>query len=179
MVITLIGYRGSGKSTLAAPLAERLGWDWIDADVEIERRAGKTIREIFKDSGEPAFRQWERDVLADLLSRSNLVVAAGGGAILDPATRESMRSAGLVVWLKASLETLAARIESDPTTAARRPNLTAAGGLGEIEKLLARREPLYRQCAHRILEVDEGDPETLARTIADWAKAFEAEGPDA
>ena len=176
MVITLIGYRGSGKSTLAAPLANRLGWDWIDADAEIERRAGKTIREIFEDAGEAGFRQQERDVLADLLSRGRLVIAAGGGAILDSGTRERMRSAGLVVWLKASLETLIERIQSDPTTSERRPNLTAAGGKTEIETLLARREPLYRECSHRVLDVDQGDPEDLARTIAEWAQAFEAEG---
>jgi shikimate kinase len=90
-----------------------------------------------------------------------------------------MRNAGLVVWLKASLETLAERIQADPTTRERRPNLTAAGGLAEIEKLLAVREPLYRECAHRILDVDAEPPEVLAQTIADWAKAFEAEGPSA
>ncbi len=176
MVITLIGYRGSGKSTLAAPLAKELDWDWVDADVEIERAAGKSIREIFNDDGEPVFRDWERRVLGDLLSRDRLIVAAGGGAILDPETRRQMRAAGLVVWLRASLDTLAERILQDPATADRRPNLTAIGGREEIEVLLSEREPLYRESAHRVLDVDRKTPEELARTVADWAVSWESEG---
>ncbi|MCA9067885.1 MAG: shikimate kinase [Planctomycetaceae bacterium] len=179
MVITLIGYRGSGKSTLAAPLAGRLGWEWIDADVEIERRAGKTIAAMFSEDGEPAFRQLEREVLADLLDENNLIIAAGGGAILDPSTRQRMRNAGLVVWLRASLETLVQRIFADPTTADRRPNLTATGGRAEVETVLKEREPLYCECAHQILDVDSSSPEELSRTIADWAASWQAEEPRA
>jgi shikimate kinase len=179
MVITLIGYRGSGKTTLAAPLANLLACDWIDADVEIERRAGKTIREIFEEDGEPAFRQWESEVIAEWLMQPNLVLAAGGGAILDPSTRAKMRNAGMVVWLRASLDTLIERIEGDPTTSARRPHLTALGLRAEIESLLAKREPLYRECAHYALDVERDSPEALAQKIADWAAAWQAEGPPA
>ncbi len=179
MVITLIGYRGSGKSTLAAPLAMLLSCEWADADVEIERRAGKSIREIFQDDGEPIFRQWEREVIAELLTRSDLILAAGGGAVLDAGTREKMRNAGMVVWLRASLETLLKRIENDPTTTARRPNLTIAGGRTEVETLLAQREPLYLECAHYVLDVEQDSPQALAQNIADWAAAWRAEGPPA
>lgn len=179
MVITLIGYRGSGKTTLAAPLAERLEYAWVDADVEIERRAGKTIREIFAQEGEPAFRQWESDVLAELLDKDKLVIAAGGGAILNPGTCTRMRAAGLVVWLQASLETLSERILADPSTADRRPNLTAEGGRAEIARLLDEREPLYRNCAHRVLPVDHESPQDLARTIANWAVSWQSEEPTA
>lgn len=179
MVITLIGYRGSGKSTLAAPLASHLNWEWIDADVEIERRAGKTITTIFAEDGEPAFRQLEREVLADLLSKNDLIVAAGGGAILDSGTRERMRKSGLVVWLRASLETLVQRIYADPTTEDRRPNLTATGGRAEVESVLREREPLYRDCSHHVLDVDSSSPEELARTIADWAASWQAGEPRA
>lgn len=175
MVITLIGYRGSGKSTVAAPLADRLGWGWVDADVEIERRAGRSIREIFAEEGEPVFRQMEVDVIADCLQRENLVIAAGGGAILNPQTRNRMRTAGLVVWLKASIDTLTERILADPTTADRRPNLTSGGGRDEIENLLAEREPLYVECAHRILTVEGQTPDELARTIALWAASWRVE----
>ena len=80
MNLTLIGYRATGKTTLARLLAERLGWDWIDADVEIERVAGKTIARIFAEDGEPAFRDIEAGVIAELAGRPNLVIAAGGGA---------------------------------------------------------------------------------------------------
>ncbi|MHB8901788.1 MAG: shikimate kinase, partial [Thermoguttaceae bacterium] len=74
MNLTLIGYRATGKTTLARLLAERLGWDWIDADVEIERVAGKTIARIFAEDGEPVFRDIEARVIADLTGRSNLVI---------------------------------------------------------------------------------------------------------
>lgn len=155
MVITLIGYRGSGKSTVAAPLAEQLGWSWVDADAELERRVGRSIREIFETDGEPAFRELERQVLTDLLSRRHLVVAAGGGAVLNAEMRRQMKSAGPVVWLQARVETLAQRIESDATTAERRPNLTARGGRDEIERVLAMREPFYQECATRTVAVDD------------------------
>jgi shikimate kinase len=153
MIVTLIGYRGSGKSSIAAPLAQRLGWDWADADTVLEQRVGKTIREIFDTEGEPAFRRYERETIAELLARERLVIAAGGGAILNADTRREMRSAGPVVWLQASVDTLASRIADDATTTARRPNL-AAGGVQEIRALLAAREPLYRECASIIVNTD-------------------------
>ena len=152
MVITLIGYRGTGKSTLASPLAQRLGWDWIDADVELERRAGRSIQNIFATDGEPEFRRLERELLAELLQRDRLVIAAGGGAIMNEATRAEMKSAGPVVWLQASADAIERRLATDPTTGQRRPNLTSTGGRAEIERLLALREPLYRECATIVLD---------------------------
>jgi shikimate kinase len=153
MLITLIGYRGSGKSTVAQHLATRLGWDWIDADDVIEKSAGRTIREIFATEGESGFRRRERDALAGLLKGENLVLAAGGGAVLNADTRRKMQAAGPVVWLQASVSVLSARIAADPTTAQRRPNL-AGGGTDEIARLLAEREPLYRECASYTIETD-------------------------
>lgn len=161
MVITLIGYRGTGKSTLAAPLARRLGWEWIDADVELERRAGRSIKEIFATDGEPEFRRLERELLAELLKRDRLVIAAGGGAILNEATRAEMKVAGPVIWLRASADTIERRLATDPTTGQRRPNLTNSGGREEIERLLAIREPLYRQCATITLDADKTAAEQL------------------
>ena len=166
MVITLIGYRGTGKSKLAGPLAVRLGWDWIDADVELERRAGRSIQEIFATDGEPEFRRLERDLLAELLQRDRLVVAAGGGAILNEATRADMRRAGPVVWLQASAATIERRLATDPTTGQRRPNLTSTGGRTEIEWLLATREPLYRECATIVLDTENASTAELVDVIA-------------
>lgn len=154
MVITLIGYRGTGKSTLAAPLARWLGWEWLDADVELERRAGRSIQDIFATHGEPEFRRLERELLSELLKRDRLVLAAGGGAILNEATRADMKSAGPVIWLQASADTIERRLATDPTTGQRRPNLTSSGGRAEIERLLAMREPLYRECATITLVAD-------------------------
>lgn len=155
MILTLIGYRATGKSTVAQPLAERLGWSWIDADVELERRAGRTIREIFDTGGEPEFRRLERETLIDLLKHDRLVIAAGGGAVLNPETRQDFKDAGPVVWLKASVDTIEQRLYGDETTTERRPNLTSTGGREEIERLLGQREPIYSDTASLIVETDE------------------------
>ena len=161
MVITLIGYRGTGKSTLASPLARRLDWDWIDADVELERRAGRTIKQIFDTDGEPEFRRLERELIAELLQRDRLIVAAGGGAIINEATRRDLKTSGPVIWLQASAEAIERRLATDSTTGQRRPNLTSTGGREEIERLLAIREPLYRECATMTLTTDTAATEQL------------------
>lgn len=165
MVITLIGYRGSGKSRVAGPLADRLGWTAVDSDAEIERRAGQSIRDLFAEKGEPHFRQLERQVLAEWLAGDRLVIAAGGGAVLNAQTRRQMRDAGPVVWLTASVDTLAARIGNDATTSQRRPDLTSTGGREEVEHLLAQREPLYRQCAAVSVPTDERTIEDVVETV--------------
>ena len=116
MLITLVGYRGTGKSTVGRALAERLGWRCCDADAVIEERSGCTIRRIFDEQGEPAFRALEQDVLAELFHEDRLIVAAGGGAVLSAATRERMQAAGPVVWLQASVDTILQRLRSDDAT---------------------------------------------------------------
>jgi len=153
-MLSLIGYRGTGKSTVGMRLARRLKWDWLDADNELERRAGRTIKQIFATDGEPTFRRLEREVLIDLLSRKRLVLSTGGGCVLNAETRRDLRTAGPVVWLRASVETIASRILLDQTTKSRRPNLTAIGGIDEIKTLLAQREPLYRECATITIETE-------------------------
>ncbi len=163
--IVLIGYRATGKTSLARLLAERLGWQWIDADVEIERRAGKTIARIFAEEGEPAFRDLEAAVMLELLGRDRLVIASGGGAPMRPETRQAMQRTGRVVWLKASPETIHERMNTDPTTGARRPPLTAQGGLEEIRLLLAKREPIYRQTATIEVDTEGKDLTCLADEI--------------
>jgi shikimate kinase len=165
MILTLIGYRATGKTTLARLIAERLGWDWVDADVEIERRAGKSIADIFAEDGEPAFRDLEAAVIANLCRRRHLVLAAGGGAPMRPESRRTMREAGSVVWLKAPPETILARMTADQTTASRRPDLTDKGGLAEIVELLTRREPVYRRTAHLQIETEGRSPEEIAAEI--------------
>lgn len=166
MNLILIGYRATGKSTLAPLLAKRLGWTAVDADVELERGAGRTIRQIFDDGGEPEFRKLERNTLVDLLAQEQLVIAAGGGAILNEDTRRDFQKAGPVVWLKASVDTIENRLYGDATTRERRPNLTASGGRQEIEDLLNSRDPLYRETASLIVSTDEplsgqNDPPTI------------------
>jgi shikimate kinase len=169
MFIALIGYRGSGKTNVAPRVATRLGWSWIDADDEIERRAGKTIATIFADDGEAAFRDWESGILEELVSRDRTVLALGGGVVLRAENREQLGDGrGKVVWLKAAPHTLQQRIAADVTTTVRRPNLTAAGGLLEIQLLLNQREPLYKECADLIVDTEGKTPETVAAEIVDW-----------
>ncbi len=165
MLLTLIGYRATGKTTLAKLLAERLDWDWIDADVEIERRAGKTIAQIFAEQGEPVFRDIEAQVISDLCRRDRLVIAAGGGAPMRPESRGAMREGGRVVWLTARPETILARMTGDATTAARRPNLTEKDPLEEILHVLQVREPIYREAAHWSVDTEGKTPDELADTI--------------
>ncbi len=170
MILTLIGYRATGKTTLAKLLAERLGWDWIDADAEIERRAGKSIARIFAEEGEPAFRDLEAEVIADLCRRDRLVMAAGGGAPLRPESRRAMRAAGKVVWLTARPETILARMSTDATTTARRPNLTDKTPLEEIVELLKKREPVYRESADWAVDTEGRTPEVLVEEILEECK---------
>ncbi len=167
MAIALIGYRGTGKTAVAQQLALRLGWDWIDADVELELRAGKSIAAMFADDGEPAFRDLETAVLADLIERPRTVLALGGGVVLRAENRELLRRAGSVIWLKAEPETIERRIAEDASTAARRPNLTAAGGIAEIRQLLAEREPFYEACARVQVDTEGKPPADVAAEILD------------
>ena len=132
---------------MARELARRLGCDWVDADDEIERRAGKTIAPIFAEDGEAAFRDLEATVVGELCRRRRAVIALGGGAVLREANRQAIRAAGPVVWLTASVDTILERLAADESTASRRPNLTTAGGRTEVERVLAATDAnLPRMC---------------------------------
>lgn len=179
MNLSLIGYRATGKTTLARLLSARLGWEWIDSDVEIERRAGKIIARIFAEDGEPAFRELEAQVIADLCRRTRLVLAAGGGAPLREDSRQAMRAAGKVVWLQARPETIYARMTGDATTAQRRPNLTDKGGLEEIVHLLAKREPIYRLAADLEVNTESKTPDQLVDEILARLSLHPEEGASA
>lgn len=174
-MLSLIGYRGCGKTTVARLLSERLGVPALDADEYLEQQASQSIREIFAAEGEAGFRNRENAVVQELTQRDGLIVSWGGGVILREANREALRSAGKVVWLRARPKTLLQRIEQDPTTGARRPNLTATGGLEEIEKLLTTREPLYAATANWIIDVDNLTPAAVTDQIAHWFRDQEGD----
>jgi len=163
----LIGARGTGKSTVARLLAAALGWDWVDADAELEARCGRSIRAVFAEEGEAGFRNREEAVLAELCRRERVVVATGGGVVLRPANRERLRS-GKVIWLTADADTLCRRLALDPITAERRPAL--AGGVAaddptEVALVLRQREPLYRDCADATVDTTGRSPEEITRQI--------------
>lgn len=165
MNIVLIGYRGTGKTSVARRLGLRLGWTWVDADVEIELAAGKSIAEIFADDGESAFRDLEDQVLTRLFARDDHVLALGGGAVVRDENRRLITGAGRVVWLRASPQAIALRVAEDPASPSQRPNLTASGGLAEIINVLASREPLYRECSEFEVDTEDKDIEQVADEI--------------
>jgi shikimate kinase len=170
-LIYLIGYRGTGKSTVARLLTEKLGWHFLDMDSEIEARNGKSIRQIFADEGEPAFRRIESELLHEVSSLTQHVIATGGGVILDPNNRACLKNSGQVIWLTGKPATLWNRILEDATSKDRRPDLTV-GGLGEIEQLLKVREPLYCECANLEIAVDDRTPDQIADIVAQLASAL-------
>jgi shikimate kinase len=163
--VALIGYRGTGKTTVAQFLARRLTWDWIDADVEVELAAGKSIAAIFAEEGEKAFRDLEASIVPKLCLLKDSVLALGGGAILREDNRAALKKCQAVVWLRASAEVLVQRISADAMTAGRRPNLTNHDGRTEIEVLLAQREPFYRGCATLEVDTENKEPAVIADEI--------------
>lgn len=174
--VFLIGYRGTGKSTVARLMAARLGWTWIDADEYLQKKYGTSIRGIFEQEGEAGFRDKEAAVLAELCEHEREVVATGGGVILRAENRARLRDAGKVVWLTADAATIWQRLQNDATTEERRPALTHEGGLTEIEKLLAKREPLYRRCADLSVSSVDRSPQQVAEEILTYLSQTETDG---
>jgi shikimate kinase len=157
----LIGYRGSGKSTIGARLADRLWQKFVDTDDLIAQKAQSAIAEIFAAHGEAHFRQLELQAVRDALAMEDHIVSLGGGAVMQPEVRDLLRSGNhRVVYLKCEPKELLRRIQSDPTSNTTRPPLTAlGGGIDEIGKVLAEREPIYRQVMHAELDVTNLTPE--------------------
>jgi len=163
----LIGYRGAGKTTVAQLVAELLGWQWADADAVLEDRFGRSIREIFAEEGEEAFRDKEVAILEELAALpDDYVIATGGGVIVREENRACLAQ-GAVVWLRAPADVLWQRLQTDPATAEQRPDL-AQGGIAEIEALLQTRTPIYEACQHCTVDVAEQTPEQIADAIVSW-----------
>jgi shikimate kinase len=155
MSVILLGYRGSGKTTLGTKLADRLWQKFVDTDDLIVAAAGKSIREIFEGDGEKRFRDLETEAVRKALELSDHMIALGGGAVLREENRKMIQDSGLKrVYLRCEPKVLLSRIQADPATAANRPHLTGmGGGIEEITKLLAEREPLYREVMTGELDV--------------------------
>lgn len=151
MNVILIGYRGSGKTSVGKKLAAQLWKTFVDVDVETcGKFGGKTIAAIWQESGEPAWRKAEEEVVRDLLAKDNLVIGLGGGTVMIPGLAEAMKAAPDTkrIYLRCEPEELHRRISGDSQSAATRPSLTThGGGLEEIRTVLAQREPVYRQVA--------------------------------
>lgn len=161
MSVGLIGYRGSGKTTIGKRLADRLWQPFIDTDDLVIKKAGKSIKEIFEQDGEQRFRDLETEVVREVCTQPETVIAFGGGALDRDENREAIKQAGLrLVYFKCEPAELLKRIQNDPETAANRPALSTLGGsIEEIESVLARREPIWRSIAAAELEVTYLTPE--------------------
>ena len=161
MSVALIGYRGSGKTTIGKRLADRLWQKFVDTDDLIVKKAGKDIRAIFEECGEAGFRELEAEAVAEACKLTDHVIALGGGAVLREENRQRIKEAGLkVIYLRCEVKELARRIEADPTTATSRPGLTPlGGGIEEVTKVLAEREPIYRSVMTAELDVTHLSPQ--------------------
>jgi len=140
--IVLVGMMGVGKSSVGRRLAARLAIPFVDADVEIEKAAGMSITDIFSHQGEAYFRSGEARVIARLLEGGPQVLAAGGGAFMNPNTRDLVRAKGVSVWLKAEIDVLLRRISKRRND---RPLLQTADPGETLRALLVEREPVYAQ----------------------------------
>jgi len=155
--VVLVGFMGSGKSAVGRIIARRLGYRFEDMDRRIQERAGRTIAEIFRDEGEEAFRELEREEARALSQLTERVVATGGGAFARPETRALLQERAFTVWLRCDLETLLARIPADGA----RP---LAGNRDIMRALLAEREPSYRM-ADAAVDASAGTPRDVANRI--------------
>lgn len=140
--IVLIGMMGVGKSSIGRRLGSRLGVPFVDADTEIERAAGMSIADIFARHGEAAFRSGEARVIARLLNGGPQVLATGGGAVMNEATRALIKERGVSVWLSAELDLLLRRISKRK---AERPMLQTDDPAATLRDLLTTRQPIYAQ----------------------------------
>ena len=171
--IILVGFMASGKSAVGAALSRITGMTLLDTDNEIVTSAGKAIDQIFQESGEAAFRGLERSVIGSVCSHSGNVIAAGGGAFVDPVNQARMLSSGLVFCLSARPETIYRRIADPPSQATRnpvRPLLAGDDSMDRIESLLAQRAGAYAQ-AHHTIETDQLTPEQVAARILELCSA--------
>jgi shikimate kinase len=137
--LVLVGLMGAGKSTVGRRLAQRLGRTFVDADDEIEAAAGLAIPEIFERYGESHFRDGERRVLARLMGERRMVIATGGGAFMNPETRDLIRAHARSIWLRADLDTLVKRCAKRTD----RPLLAGSDPAETLSKLMAERYPVY------------------------------------
>jgi 3-dehydroquinate synthase len=161
--IFLVGLMGAGKTTIGRLLARRLDLTFIDSDHEIEARTGATIPWIFEIEGEASFRRREADVIRELTAQNGIVLATGGGAVLDPASRALLAERGTVIYLRASVSSILQRTAHDKN----RPLLQTADPRKKLEDLTAQREPLYREIADIVIDTGRPNVQSMVQTILD------------
>ena len=168
--IFLVGPMGAGKTTIGRRLAQVLRRDFLDSDHEIEQRAGASIPLIFEVEGEAGFRAREKAVIAELTQRQHIVLATGGGAVLDADNRRCLVGRGYVVYLCASVDEQLRRTHLDSN----RPLLQTADPRARLAQLFEQRDPLYREVADCVVST-EGRP--LKQVIRDILRGLEYDQP--
>lgn len=157
---------GAGKTTVGKLLARHLRKTFLDSDHEIEKRTGANIPLIFELEGEAGFRAREAAMIEELTQLRDIVLATGGGAVLNERNRENLKNHGTVVYLRAKVEDLWARTRHDRN----RPLLQTADPLAKLRELYAQRDPLYRECADIILDTGEQSVNSLLRQLEQQLK---------
>jgi shikimate kinase / 3-dehydroquinate synthase len=168
--IFLVGLMGAGKTTIGRLLARRLDMTFIDSDHEIEARTGATIPWIFEIEGEASFRRREADVIRELTAQNGIVLATGGGAVLNPDSRALLAERGTVIYLRASVSSILQRTAHDKN----RPLLQTADPRKKLEDLTAQREPLYREIADMVIDTGRPNVQSMVQTILDQLEADNA-----
>jgi shikimate kinase len=171
--IVLVGMMGAGKSSVGRRLAKALNLPFIDADTEIEKAASMSISDIFATRGEPEFRAGERRVVARLLDAEPTVIATGGGAFMDEATREKVRARGISVWLKAEIEVLLRRVKKRGA----RPLLKGGDPEQVLRDLLVIREPVYAEADVTVISREVPHEAMVAETLDQIIAFLESEDP--
>ena len=159
--VVLVGLMGAGKSCVGRRLAQRLGLEFIDADAEFEAAAGCTISDYFARYGEASFRDGERKVIARLLDGRPVILATGGGAFVDPATRARIKATGTSVWIRADLELLLKRTVGRD----HRPLLKQGDPREILGRLMEARYPIYAEADIIVDSTDEAAEATVARVL--------------
>lgn len=163
--VILVGLSGAGKTTVGRLVATALGGPFLDLDDEVQRRAGKTMPEIFREDGEPAFRALEAACGRDAFGGAAAVVAVGGGFFEDAANRQLARTAGMAVYLRVAPATAAARLGGGGG----RPLLENGAPAARLADLLARREAGYLTADH-VVETDGATADAVAGQVASLAR---------
>ena len=159
--IFLIGPMGAGKSTVGRQLAEALSYTFKDSDQEIQRRTGVDIPTIFEFEGEEGFRNRERQMIEDLVAEERLVLATGGGAVLDPENRQNLTARGVVIYLHCTPEQQYSRTSRDRN----RPLLQTEDPLARLRELMEERDPLYRQVADLVVSTEKRGTASVVKEI--------------
>jgi len=163
--IILTGFRGTGKSAVGRQLAQMLGYRFVDTDQVLAEEMRCSVSEFVQREGWPAFRDIERRLLKRLAAEHRAVIATGGGTVLHREEWQNLHRGSLVVWLQADAATIRYRLRNDERTGAQRPALIGDDPLGEVDRVLAEREPLYSQGSDVAVDTAGRSPEELAIEI--------------